>query len=169
MTEFLALSGLVGWIILGTILFISTCMFSKKNYFGLYILGVVCAVVYYKLIPRMPWTMWLLLFAMYLGIGAGWSIFKWQRHVLKQVARYKNNIVNANISQQNSYYRDLQYATRPSNNKSQIINNITWWPFSILDFLFSDLITYIFDSLINVYSYVTNRAMSGVSKPPDVN
>lgn len=107
---------------------------------GLAILQVVTIANPLGWVKAHPYTV-LAIAGAYLPVGVGWSIFRW-RNVLAKAADLlraeKASWRPSAYATWNDYVRSsLPSATR---NKSRIVGWIGYWPFSMADYLFFDML-----------------------------
>jgi hypothetical protein len=91
-------------------------------------------------------------FIVYFIIGAGWSVIRWYRYLIKVRNRLRKT--------KDSYYRSEAMV---SNNKSRITGWITLWPFSVVGTFCGDFIvrlaSNIYDALSTVYERLEQHVM----------
>lgn len=130
----------------------------------------------------------------YLGIGAGWSFFKWWRVLLCVRKRYdelkaeflinkkvtdglipdalkdewRKHVISNRCYKLNYHYSDIEGynpAIPPlSRNKARITGWMVYWPISFVLFFFEDFLAKIFDAIYDMFSNVYQRISDSVFK-----
>jgi len=91
----------------------------------------------------------------YLLVGSGWSVYKWIRF-LKEYAR--------NISETDGKIREYELKGLVKNNKTKLINWMTYWPFSMLWAALSDPFHEIYIRLTGLYDRLAKKYLGHLVK-----
>jgi hypothetical protein len=146
-------AAIVWWEIIGLI-FISFLMigFMWNEHGGVPFVGLVVLSFYSwtgngaLINPISLMDMWLYII-IYLLIGLLWSaIFKWRGKVKFFINKYENE-------------EDVRYALKHISNDT-IIYWVVWWPFSVLGFIFDDVIDWIIEHFKGIYNMITDSLIS---------
>ena len=164
--EFLAgiFVGSVFWpIALGVVwcIVLIACAENQRGYVGLLSTAVFFGLLYVmtqfsvlNYIYTHPISI-LMYIGIYLVIGMGYSILRWDRYVAKWYAEYYND--------QDARTKEQRYERRPtaSTSKNRIIHWMAYWPWSGLWWLLSDFLTEVFSFLYRrlggVYEMIEKR------------
>jgi hypothetical protein len=163
---------LVWWeIILLLALFIfGSVSLAKESGIGFVIVGIITVFVLFGLEP-ISFFESIKLIGTYIAVGFIWSFIKWflyvrdrKKHIDDVVhpSEYRIDDKENNANFTFSYeYRDKLFLKRVNSNidKDIIFFWIIAWPFSVLGFIFGDLILKLISSLGGTYRYITKLAM----------
>ncbi len=67
-----------------------------------------------------------------------------------------------------SLYSNLMYTLNPYNNKARVVHWLAYWPFSVLDFIFTDLFDLVYKKLVLVLQNYTENLLQKhkIEAPP---
>lgn len=111
------------------------------------------------------WT--LVYFVVWFVIGALWFLFKWNKLAAsaredadRQIAGYRRNNNNKDMDEEGK--RDIMLSYRPdlNKNKERALSWIVLWPFSMLSYLFGDLLKDLGNWIISQLRWVAERITS---------
>lgn len=173
---FLAIAGLAFWIAVAIylvlmIIFIESDGKSKLGWPILSTVALVLVIYWFNMAPLVEWfsspaaiaeTV-----AIFLGAGILWSFFRWLRFVKSEFVSFKKNYRNyyekdMTAAEKELHYKKEMQSHKPfaSQNKEQISAWIFFWPFSVLRYIFGDLLVdignWIVEKLGGVYNRITN-------------
>jgi hypothetical protein len=147
--------GSIPFMIFCSLFFIALCFEAHSEHLGVSIVTVVAFILLmglcselltysYRMISE-NLSLAIAIAVLYFPVGLLWSIFKWVLYLKDEIKREtgyynrsdKKGKLGVPISL--SYYLKAELPT-VKNSKEKLVYWITYWPFSVIDFLLSDLI-----------------------------
>jgi hypothetical protein len=117
------------------------------------------------------WPLLILGLAAYALIGGGWSVYRWFRYCRTYIQENPYKSVNEhekvsyssgkpiNLEAHDYYRKKLQ----PNEHKSKLVGWIIYWPWSLIWNFIGDIVTTIYDSLVNVYQKTADAVIRKAS------
>lgn len=148
------------WIIcvISSIIFIA-CI-EHDHYSTPTVLAIILGIIYWKAIAAFGLPAIALTIAIYAVVGMLWFLFRWFRHVNKEVVKYHEKYGKELTQSQTS---DLKNDVSVSQNKSRIMGWIAYWPWSLTWSLTGDFFNMCYDAMSGWYQKIAEHGMSKFS------
>lgn len=165
----LTVSGLFFWFVLAVVvLFIGGILSHSDDEAATVVLfGVLLAAIalFTDAFAGLTWVRAALFAVLYLGIGAGWSIWKWYRYLQRRRAEIVKSHWGSTMEKDGTTIQERLAMQRPtaSENKARLTNWVVLWPFSFAWWVLSwprEFAVWIYNRLAGLYDRMAERIFS---------